>query len=66
MYWRYYLRADSAHIRASYRNFMRNVAKLLVRDANRTMDEATSHRIDVFVDDVFKFETKLANVSRQK
>jgi hypothetical protein len=63
MYYGYYLRNETQHVRDAYKAYMRTVAQLLVRDANMTLNDATKQRIETFVKDVFEFEKGLANVS---
>ena len=45
-----------------YKTFIRTVAKLLARDSGVNNDNSLTNRIEVFVDDVFKVESKIAQV----
>ncbi|XP_074652409.1 endothelin-converting enzyme homolog isoform X1 [Tubulanus polymorphus] len=62
MYYAYYTMNATKHIRDAYKTYMRTIAKFLIRDANVTMSsEVQERRLNTFVDDVFSFETHLAN-----
>ncbi len=53
--------------RQAYREYIRTVADLFLRDANLTMDDTTKRQtIDQFVEDAFGQETKLARVRDSK
>ena len=49
-------------LQKDYKTFIRTVATLITRDAGVNRDNSLTNRIDVFVDDVFKVESKIATV----
>ncbi|CAH1786331.1 unnamed protein product [Owenia fusiformis] len=62
MDWRIYLQSNTGAFRTAYRKFITDVANLLVRDNPNSPSDA-SNRVSQFVDDVFNFETQLANIT---
>ncbi|XP_013399075.1 endothelin-converting enzyme 1 [Lingula anatina] len=53
-------------VQAAYRDYMRQTARLLVRDNGMDPNDANVNRsIEQFVADVYQFEMQLANVSRR-
>ena len=57
-----FLNCRPLQLQKDYKTFIRTVATLIARDAGVNRDNSLTNRIDVFVDDVFKVESKIATV----
>ncbi|KAK2164041.1 hypothetical protein LSH36_70g07011 [Paralvinella palmiformis] len=63
MFYRYYIREDQEGVQEAYKDYMRQLAVLLMRDANVTMTTSEQNRrVEQFVSDAYGQELHLAQI----